>query len=218
VGIRTLSHESTLMARPQDESRRHDTSVLGMWVFLVTELMLFGALFTLYASYRYFYPDAFIQGSLRLNLFIATANTAVLIISSLMMALAVRSAQLARRRMSALYLALTAALGLLFLGLKAVEYYQHFVDKLVPGISFAYAGANAPQVQLFYLLYFALTGVHAIHLAIGITLVALLGLRLWLRPAGLSSTTVEIVGLYWHFVDVIWLFLFPLLYLVTRHV
>jgi cytochrome c oxidase subunit III len=207
------------IAIPQTDAalRRHDTNIFGMWVFLVTELMLFGALFTLYASYRYFYPAAYVAGSLRLNVGLAAVNTAVLIISSLLMALAVHAAQASKRAPTIVCLIGTAAFGILFLLLKAVEYYQHYVDQLMPGIAFTYTGDNAPQVQLFFLLYYAMTAIHAVHLLIGIGLVSAMLLRLWLRPRVAVATAVEMVGLYWHFVDVIWLFLFPLLYLVGRH-
>lgn len=207
------------MSTPVSEGAhyRQETSVFGMWVFLLTELMLFGALFTLYASYRYFYPAAFVQGSQLLNGGLAALNTAVLIVSSLLIALAGQAAKPRMRGRQSLYLMGAAGLGLLFLGLKAVEYGQHYTDKLVPGIAFGYQGANAAQVQLFMLLYFAMTGVHAIHLLIGIGLVGTVTLRLWLRPAAANGSATELVGLYWHFVDVIWIFLFPLLYLVGQH-
>src|SRR5262249_8636414 len=153
------------------EQRRHDTNIFGMWVFLLTELMLFGALFTLYASYRYFYPAAFLAGSLRLDVTLAAINTAVLLTSSLFIALAVYSVQGEKRGAAVLCLVATIAFGVIFLGLKGVEYYQHYVDGLAPGIVFTYQGANAPQVELFFILYYAMTGVHAIHLTVGIGLV-----------------------------------------------
>jgi len=209
--------ESLAARHTEGAQYRQATTVFGMWVFLVTELMLFGALFTLYASYRYFYPEAFLAGSQLLNAGLAAVNTAVLIVSSLFIALAAQAAQASKRGRLTLYLLSAAGLGLLFMVLKGVEYSQHYADRLVPGIAFAYQGAHAPQVQLLLLLYFAMTGVHAIHLLIGIGLVGTVALRLWLRPAAEHSTEVELVGLYWHFVDVIWIFLFPLLYLVGRH-
>ena len=212
------SYELALQTATEELAHRRETNLLGMWIFLVTELLLFGALFTIYASYRYFYPVAFAEGSARLNVLLATANTAVLIVSSLTMALAVRSTQTGSKGRQTLFLMLTAALGLLFLGLKAVEYYAHYAEQLVPGLSFVYAGPQAPQVQLFFMLYFALTGVHAIHLLIGVVLVAGTLVISRLRRVDESSTTVEMVGLYWHFVDVVWIFLFPLLYLVAHHV
>ncbi len=194
---------------------QHETRTFGMWVFLMTELMLFGALFTAYTAYRFVYPAAFAQGSHGLNATIGAINTAVLILSSVTMALAVNSAQLQQRGLLLLFLLLTAVFGTAFMGIKAVEYYQHFVEGFMPGINWTYQGANAGPVQLFYFLYFAMTGVHAIHLTIGIGVV----LGVLVRAIrgdfrGGYFTPVEMTGLYWHFVDVVWIFLFPLLYLV----
>jgi cytochrome c oxidase subunit 3 len=194
---------------------QHETRTLGMWVFLMTELMLFGGLFTAYAAYRYVYPVAFADGSQHLDAALGAINTAVLIISSLMMALAVHSAQTGKGKALVLCLLLTMLFGAGFLGIKAIEYYRHYQEQLAPGIAFEYPGAQARAVELFFVLYFAMTGLHAIHLTIGIGLVGITIVLVW---RGLISpaywTPVELVGLYWHFVDVIWIFLFPLLYLI----
>ncbi len=195
--------------------QQHDTRTFGMWVFLMTELMLFGTLFTTYAAYRYVYPAAFVTGSHGLDSTIGAINTAVLIISSVMMAFAVQSAQLDRRGATVLFLLLTALFGTIFMGIKGYEYYQHYAQGFAPGVNWTYQGSNAGPVQLFYILYFAMTGVHAIHLTIGIGLVLLITLRA-LRGdfRGGYFTPIEMMGLYWHFVDVVWIFLFPLLYLI----
>ncbi len=198
--------------------QQREATTLGMWIFLITELMLFGGLFTMYAAYRSTYPDVFIEGSRHLDVTLGSINTGVLIVSSLMMALAVHSAQRGKRNLVVAFLALTALLGATFLAIKAVEYYHHFEEHLIPGVTFAYPGPRPQQAALFFLLYFAMTGVHAIHLIIGIGIVTLVLVRAWLKRFSTEYyTPVELAGLYWHFVDIIWIFLFPLLYLIGRH-
>ncbi|MBI5030851.1 MAG: cytochrome c oxidase subunit 3 [Chloroflexi bacterium] len=205
----------TLDIQFESLEHQHETRTLGMWIFLMTELMLFGGLFTAYIAYRYVYPTAFVEASHHLHAPLGTLNTAILITSSLTMALAVHNAQLGKRRWVALFLVLTIVLGSAFLGIKGIEYTQHYWERLAPGISFEYSGSQAHAVQLFFLLYFAMTGLHAIHLTIGIVIVAVvLLLSLLGRVSPMYWTPVELTGLYWHFVDVIWVFLFPLLYLI----
>ncbi len=194
---------------------QHETRVFGMWVYLMTELMLFGGLFAAYAIYRVVYPQAFAAGSSRLDTNLGAINTAVLILSSLMMALAVHSAQVGHRKSLLLFLVLTALFGTVFMGIKAVEYYHHYQDQLAPGVAFNYPGPLAGQMELFFMLYFAMTGLHAIHLTIGILLVAAMFVLSWRRHVSAQYwTPVELLGLYWHFVDIVWIFLFPLLYLI----
>lgn len=194
---------------------QHETRTFGMWVYLMTELMLFGGLFAAYAVYRVVYPQAFATGSSHLDTNLGAVNTAVLILSSLMMALAVHSAQVGHPRTLLLFLFLTAVFGTVFMGFKAVEYYRHYQEQLVPGIAFNYSGPLAGQVELFFLLYFAMTGLHAIHLTVGILLVAAMFVLSWRRYVSAQYwTPVELLGLYWHFVDIVWIFLFPLLYLI----
>ncbi len=199
--------------------QQHDANVLGMWVFLLTELMLFGALFLMYTVNRYAYARVFEEGSRHLDLAFGAVNTAVLIVSSLLMALAVHSAQSGSSRFrTALLLMGTAALGTTFLVIKGFEYYHHWEAHEVPGLNWLWTGANAPQIQIFFMLYFFMTGVHAIHLIIGITLVAIMLLNtLRGKYNEMYYAPVEMTGLYWHLVDVIWVFLFPLLYLVAKH-
>lgn len=194
---------------------QHETRTFGMWVYLMTELMLFGGLFAAYATYRAVYPQAFAAGSSHLDTTFGAINTAVLILSSLMMAMAVHSAQLGRHRALLLFLVLTALFGAVFMAIKAVEYYRHFQDQLVPGVAFHYPGPLSGQVELFFILYFAMTGLHAIHLTVGILVVAAMGVLSWRRHISAHYwTPVELTGLYWHFVDIVWIFLFPLLYLI----
>ncbi len=198
--------------------QQKDASAFGMWVFLVTEILFFGGLFTAYTVYRHQYARAFAEASRHLDVRLGTFNTAVLILSSLTMALAVFAAATGRRKALIGFLILTMALGGVFLGVKVVEYGHKFEDRLVPGPAFHYPGANARQVEIFFSLYFAMTGLHALHMIVGIgllTVLTFMARRGRFTPE--YSTPVEICGLYWHFVDIVWIFLFPLLYLIGRH-
>jgi cytochrome c oxidase subunit 3 len=201
-----------------DAEQQHEAGQLGMWLFLVTEILFFGGMFTAYVVYRSLYPGAFAHASHHLDVRLGTVNTAVLISSSLTMALAVHAAQTGSRRGTLMWLVLTALLGTTFLGIKSYEYAHKFHEGLVPGPHFTYPGPDAPQAQLFFGLYFAMTGVHALHMVIG------LGILAWLmrearrgRFGPAYHTPVELTGLYWHFVDIVWIFLFPFLYLIGRH-
>ena len=198
-----------------DPTQQHEAGNLGMWVFLATEVMFFGGLFAGYSIYRSLYLTAFEAGSRLLDVRLGATNTAVLIGSSLTMALAVRSAQLGRRKALVLFLLLTIALGSVFLGVKGYEYYHKFENHLVPGIDFIYDQPNAPQVELFLCFYFFMTALHAVHMIIGIGILATLAFMGWrgrFSPGYYSP--VEASGLYWHFVDIVWIFIFPLLYLI----
>lgn len=198
-----------------DPTQRSGAQHLGMWTFLATEILFFGGMFACYAVYRASYPAAFANASGRLDFAIGTTNTVVLLASSLTMALADNAAKAGRRGRLRACLAATGVLGALFLGFKGYEYHQKFVEHLVPGLDFHPEGAAAPPMQLFFVLYFALTGLHAIHLLIGLGVMAwLFGRARASRPVEAMVAPVEIAGLYWHFVDCIWVFLYPLLYLV----
>jgi cytochrome c oxidase subunit 3 len=201
-----------------DAVQQREAASLGMWVFLATEVMFFGGMFTAYAAYRMLFPEAFAHASHHLDVRLGTTNTAVLIASSLSMALTVRSTALGRRGSASLWLLLTALLGATFLGIKAFEYWHKFHEGLVPGPAFTYPGIDAPHAELFFSLYFAMTGFHALHMIIGLGLLAWLfvGLRRG-RLGAAYDTPVELTGLYWHFVDIVWIFLFPFLYLIGRH-
>lgn len=199
-----------------DLQQQHEAATLGMWVFLATELMFFGGLFTAYVFYRQQYPDEFAAASRKLNLTFGGINTIVLLTSSFTMALAVHAAQLGRRGRLTVLLGLTAILGAAFLVIKAFEYHGDYLDDLVPGLAFEESAWEKPAgVKLFLLLYYLMTGVHGLHLIAGIALLTVLA-----AFAGQGRFTpehhapVEVGGLYWHFVDVIWLFLLPLLYMV----
>ncbi|MBI4397384.1 MAG: cytochrome c oxidase subunit 3 family protein [Elusimicrobia bacterium] len=196
-------------------SWQRETSLLGVWVFLLTEVLFFGGLFTGYAVYRSGYPDIFSEASRHLNVLLGTVNTAVLLTSSLTMAFAVASAQEGKRRPLLIYLFLTIALGLVFLGIKSTEYHHKFVEKLIPGAHFSYSGLSTREVQLFFSFYFVMTGLHALHMIAGIGVLAVLAFLVWRKKLDPSrNALVEGTGLYWHFVDVVWIFLFPLFYLI----
>lgn len=198
--------------------QQRSASALGMWVFIAQEIMFFGGLFAAYIVYRWAYPGSFAAGSGRLDIVLGTVNTAVLLTSSLSMALAVRGTQTGKPRAAAALLIVTMVLGAVFLGIKFDEYHHKFVEHLVPGPGFQMDGADGRTVQLFFILYFAMTGLHALHMVIGIGVLAALVVPVWRgRFTPESHNLVEGTGLYWHFVDVVWIFLFPLLYLVNRH-
>ena len=201
-----------------DVFQQHEASWIGMWIFLATEVMFFGGMFLGYTIYRSVNPQGFASASNHLDVWLGTINTAVLICSSFTMALAVRAAQLGQRKLVIIFLVLTVLLGSFFLAIKFTEYYAKFSEHLVPGSAFAFEGPHAAAAELFFSLYFAMTGMHALHMIIGLGLLAtLIGKSALGRFSRSYYTPVEIVGLYWHFVDIVWIFLFPLLYLVGRH-
>jgi cytochrome c oxidase subunit 3 len=197
--------------------QQHEASSLGMWLFLVTEVMFFGGLFLTYMLYRIWYPEAWSEGSLELDIYLGGFNTVVLIGSSLTMAFAVRAAQTGWRKGTINYLWATMLLGLTFLVVKVFEYKHKYDHNHIPGANFVFEGPHADQVEIFISLYFAMTGLHAAHMVIGF---GILSVILWMayknRFSPQWSTPVEMSGLYWHFVDIVWIFLFPLLYLVDR--
>jgi cytochrome c oxidase subunit III len=194
--------------------QEHAAAHLGMWIFLATELMLFGGLFTAYTVYRTLYPLGFAEGSRHMDLTLGGINTVVLLISSASMALAVDSARLGHRGPLLGFLSITAGLGLVVMALKGLEYAHHFDEGLVPGLNWRYAGPRPAEVQLFMLAYFTLTGLHAIHLSVAIVILGVMLFRARRETAlPIHHTPFELMGLYWHFVDIIWVFLLPLLYL-----
>ena len=241
-------HPAHLAHQFDDVEQQRQASTLGMWIFLITEVMFFGGLFAAYTVYRYLYPDAFIVGSHLLDMKWGGFNTIVLLLSSLTMVLAVHGAQVNKKNVAAFWLVATIALGVVFLGVKVIEYSGKFEHHLVPGPNFhfdkehlheyikpatgllaplyvegahfkhALLSADPRNVQLFYAFYFTMTGMHAIHMIIGIGIMLVM-LRKTLQGKYSSEyyNPLEISGLYWHFVDIVWIFLFPLLYLIGRH-
>ena len=214
-----MSHSKPSVVAPyfSDIDQQRRANMLGMWVFLATEVMFFGGIFIAYAAYRLAYPQAFAEASRELDIILSTINTFVLLASSLMMALAVHAAQTDRKKALVAFLLLTIALGLVFLGVKAVEYAEKFQHHLVPGPNFVFEGSHAAQAQLFFSLYFATTGLHALHMIIGVGVLLYFVYRAVRGHfSALHYDPVEMVGLYWHFVDIAWVFIFPLYYLIDR--
>jgi cytochrome c oxidase subunit 3 len=214
------AHHPALQHHFDTMQQQKEAGVLGMWLFLLTEILFFGGLFMAYTVYRIWYYDAFVAASLELDLFWGTLNTAVLIGSSLTMALAVRAAQTNHRNLTVAMLIATMVLGSVFLGVKVIEYEHKFAEGLVPGANFVWHGSEgiAREAQIYFSLYFTMTGLHALHMIIGIAIMLVITWMAWKRKFDSEYyAPVEMTGLYWHFVDIVWIYLFPLLYLVERH-
>ena len=204
----------------EDIEQQREASTLGMWVFLVTEILFFGGMFASYTIYRSLHLPAFETGSRLREVKFSAINTAVLICSSLTMVLAIRAAQVGKGKARiAFYLILTMILGATFLGLKLrFEWYHDYIEHIVPGFGFEYRpewGSLAPQVQMFMCFYFFMTGLHALHMVAGIGVLSVLTIMAARnRFSAEYYAPLDISGLYWHFVDIVWIFLFPLLYLI----
>jgi cytochrome c oxidase subunit III len=223
-----FDHEPILSHQFDDVEQQSEASRLGMWLFLATEVMFFGGLLTAFAVYRTTSPESVARASRHLNVLLGCVNTVVLLTSSLTMALAVRAAQLRAHRPLVGWLILTMVFGATFLGIKAREYTQDYHEKLIPGWNFQVPEQDQPLVEqgqidprrmeMFFVLYFFMTGLHAVHLIIGIVLLSVMaylaGIK-WFSGGG--AVQIEVTGLYWHFVDVVWVFLYPLLYLIDVH-
>ncbi len=211
-------HHPALQHHFETLAQQKEASTLGMWLFLLTEVLFFGGLFFAYLLYRIWYFEAFAEASRDLDLVLGGFNTIVLIASSLTMALAVRAAQTSEQRKLVVWLVLTIFLGLVFLGVKAIEYEHKFAVGHVPGVNFHSDSPLAAQQQIFFSLYFTMTGLHAIHMVVGVGLMlVILRMAMKGRFDERYYSPVEMSGLYWHFVDLVWIYLFPLLYLVERH-
>jgi cytochrome c oxidase subunit 3 len=197
---------------PQQKS----AATLGMWTFLATEILFFGGIFMAYITYRNLYHEAFAEASRHTIVLYGTINTAILLTSSLTMAFAVRAAQLNQIKSVVRFLLITVFLGCCFLVLKGFEYHDDLKENLWPGPHFN--KSLPPQAQIFWFLYWAMTGLHAIHVTVGIVLLSIIA-RMAARGKFSESyhTPVEISGLYWHFVDIVWIYLYPLLYLINRY-
>ena len=204
-----VAHHFESLAKQEHAAR------LGMWLFLATEVLLFTALFAAYGVYRYLFAEAFAESSRHMETWIGVVNTLVLVTSSFTVAMGLHFATRGRGRMTALFYGLSVLLALVFLGLKALEYEHHFELGQLPGRFYTYPGVTAPGASLFFTLYFLITGLHAIHVVVGMTVlsvVAVLSARG--RFTAEYHTPVELAGLYWHLVDLIWIFVFPLIYLI----
>ena len=232
-------HPAYLRHHFENVEQQADAAGFAMWIFLLTEVMFFGGMFTAYLIYRNWYYPAFVEASHQLNVYWGTLNTAVLITSSFTMAMGVWCAETRKQRGLVLFLVLTFILGLGFLAIKTVEYKEKIEKHHVPGFHYSLQSfvdpASDPEIykeyhdkplpldlarhtEVYFSLYFAMTGMHALHMIIGIVI---LGYMIFRARAGAYTaghvTFVENFGLYWHFVDIIWIFLFPLLYLISRH-
>jgi cytochrome c oxidase subunit III len=218
------SEEQTLALREQFDTaaQQKDASTLGMWIFLITEVMFFGGMFLAYSIYRAKFPEVFAIASTSLNVKIGAANTLVLICSSFTMVMAVRASQLGKLSNIVWWLIATLILGFTFLGVKAFEWNEKFELHHVPGMAnFHLNGVGASMqgpASIFFSLYFAMTGLHALHMVVGVGILTWLIIETKRRKFTAEyMTPVDISGLYWHFVDIVWIFLFPLLYLIDRH-
>jgi len=221
-------HHPELLHHFAEPQQQRDAASLGMWIFLATEVMFFGGLFCAYLIYRRLYFGDFGAASKSIDATLGATNTAVLICSSLTVVFAVWAAQIARRTLLIGSLVITMLLGMVFLGIKAKEYKDKFEEHHVPGASFSFDHvpipghpdqyANPRHAEIFFSLYFIMTGLHALHMIIGLGLFAWLLYAAWKgRFTPEYHTPIEIGGLYWHFVDIVWIYLFPLLYLIDRH-
>ncbi len=240
VAEQDVTHHPALQHHFENMEQQREAGTLGMWVFLVTEIMFFGGMFLAYTLYRRSYPESFASASNHLDIVLGAVNTVILICSSFTMALTVYCTQVGKRQLQILFLILTMIFGAGFLGIKAVEYHSKYEDSLIPGHLIPgrpfnpvvqehgapedprklhlIPGASVRQVELFYWIYFAMTGMHALHMIIGLGLMAvLLFFSIRGRYGPEYHNPIEISGLYWHFVDIVWIFLFPLLYLLGRH-
>jgi len=201
-----------------DMAQQREASSLGMWVFLGTEILFFGGMFLAYIVYRSLYSQAFAEASHFMDLALGGINTAVLLTSSLTMALAVHAAQQGNKKRIIASLSATMLLGFAFLAIKAVEYAHKYEEHLVPGPNFHFPGPYADHAQIYFILYFIMTGFHALHLIIGIGILSVM-MAFAIRGKFTSAyhSPIEVSGLYWHFVDIVWIFLYPLLYLIHAY-
>jgi cytochrome c oxidase subunit 3 len=204
----------TALHKPWRSLRRErEAAEFGLWVFLGSEIMFFSCALTGYAVYRVLWPEAFAAAGRETNIVYGTINTALLLTSSLTMAVAAEGARAGLRRLTLGCLGATLALGLGFLVVKGLEYAEDIEKHLVPGPGFA---LEQPQAQVFFAFYWLLTAVHAMHMTIGLGVVGTLTVQGWRGSRPLKSPAFEGAGLYWHFVDLVWILLYPLLYLLGR--
>jgi cytochrome c oxidase subunit III len=221
-------HNPALVHQFSDAQQQKNAASLGMWLFLVTEIMFFGGMFCAYLIYRLQHFNAFAAGSQQLSIKLGAFNTAVLIVSSLTVVLGVKAAEAGKRKLLVGYLVVTVLLGLTFLVVKGFEYREKFEKHHVPGPTFNFTdkfddngkqyAVDPKAAELFFSLYFVMTGMHALHMIIGCGLFTVLAILAWKgHYTSAYNTPIENAGLYWHLVDIIWIYLFPLLYLISRH-
>lgn len=207
---------AALQEQFEEMPQQKEAATFGMWAFLATEVLFFGAMFTSYIVYRNAYPEAFAAASHHTIVLFGTVNTAILLTSSLTMALAVHAARENNVKWLIRFLGITVFFALAFLAVKGLEYHEDLNEHLWPGPHFR--PDLPPQAQIFWVLYWIMTGVHAVHVTVGVGLISTIAWMASRRKfSGTYYTPVEMVGLYWHFVDIIWIYLYPLLYLVHRY-
>lgn len=211
----SATHSRFMQHHFVDADQQFEAAKMGMWIFIVTEILMFGGLFAAYIVFRLWYPELFSLASEQLDTFWGTVNTVVLIGSSLAVAMAIKSAQLNQIKNIAINLGITLTLAGVFMVIKYFEWTHKFDLGIFPGEFYAFDGIDHPKANVFFSLYYLMTGLHGIHVLIG------MGLMSWLLWRALKGhfnseyyTPVEITGLYWHLVDIIWIFLFPLFYLI----
>ncbi|MBB3189673.1 cytochrome c oxidase subunit 3 [Halomonas cerina] len=217
----TTIPSTTPKAKPDEQfddlTQQRHADLMGMWLFLATELMLFGGVFTGFVVYRYAYPEAFAEAATHLDLVLGMLNTGLLVTSSLFMALSERAVGADRKRLTLLFLLITIGMGAVFLGIKGYEWHHEYSQGLMPilGLEFVYSGQHADRAQLFFNFYYAMTGLHAMHMGVGmIWLMVMVVFTLRWRDPPRLRRQFQISGLYWAFVDVMWIFIFTLLYLL----
>ncbi|MEP0007011.1 MAG: cytochrome c oxidase subunit 3 family protein [Balneola sp.] len=210
------AHPAHLQHHFVDSDQQFDAAKMGMWVFIVNEILFFGGLFCAYIVFRAWYPDLFTMAATKLDTTMGAVNTVVLIGSSLSVAMAIRAAQLNKTKWIKINLLITITLACVFLVIKYFEYSHKMHDGIFPGATlYTYEGIDHPLAHVFFSIYYVMTGIHAIHIIVGIGLMIWIYIRANKNEFGSEYyTPVEMVGLYWHLVDVIWIFLFPLLYLI----
>jgi cytochrome c oxidase subunit III len=207
--------DRTLSFQFATSNQEREAVTLGMWAFLATEVLFFGALIAAYFNYRIWFGAEFIAAARMTKVVFGTINTAVLLTSSACMAMAVSSYEAGSKRAPVLWLVGTALLGLAFIGIKSVEYWLEYQEHLVPALNFD-PRQHGGVAEIFFMFYFCATGLHAVHLLIGIGLVFWLAIWIGTGRIDRNGSTTRLIGLYWHFIDIVWIFLFPLIYLAGR--
>jgi cytochrome c oxidase subunit 3 len=215
--LESLRDRGLLEKQFDDPVQQREAATLGMWAFLSTEILFFGVLFASYTVCRVLYPHGFAAASRETDMLLGSIETAVLLVSSSFVALAVRAVKLDQRALAAWLLAGTAALGATFLTMHGFEYHKEYTEHLIPGLNFARGGPYARAIELFFCLYYFITGFHSLHVLVGTGLLGTLAVRVAMGTYGPERfTTLELSALYWHLVDIVWIFVYPLMYLVGR--
>jgi cytochrome c oxidase subunit III len=200
----------------KEAGHQRESALFGMWIFLVTEVLFFGGLFTAYLVYRFSHAQAFAEAAQHQEWYLGCLNTAVLLLSGFTMALAVEAVRRRDRTWLLRLFIVTWLLGAIFLGIEGWEYHRKFVEHLVPGRDFHFQGSDPAGPQMFFCLYFTMTGLHMFHVSVGLILIFLFGAWSgWSSRPFLHPNRFEVLGLYWAFVDIVWLFLYPLFYLIN---